>query len=334
MNNDSLYHHGIKGQQWGVRRFQNPDGTLTLSGRKRLAEKEYELARLKIFDENLDKNTKKYAMAKAKQDYRDAIQQAKYDDQVTRDQAYEARRDARRKAVGTFLKVAGVGVGIAIAANYVMNKKREADEVEKSLTFEKLANEAKQLKLDTLKEKNKEKEAKRKIIQDAKDAAKDKKDRQEEAKQLKRDAVKEKNKEKEKEAKRKIIQDAKQLKLEAIKEKKDRQEEDRFVSRNKKLNKKIDRSEAKALDLTEKYLEKSKNAKLLEASYGWGSSLKEQASAIKTKNKMLAQNDKSISTRSKLEDNAYWAVRKLGFDRASVALDIPISQLHFIMETH
>lgn len=33
---DELYHHGIKGQKWGVRRFQNPDGTLTAAGRKRL----------------------------------------------------------------------------------------------------------------------------------------------------------------------------------------------------------------------------------------------------------------------------------------------------------
>lgn len=31
----SLTHYGIKGQKWGVRRFQNPDGSLTSAGKKR-----------------------------------------------------------------------------------------------------------------------------------------------------------------------------------------------------------------------------------------------------------------------------------------------------------
>ena len=30
-----LAHHGIKGQKWGIRRFQNEDGTLTPEGKKR-----------------------------------------------------------------------------------------------------------------------------------------------------------------------------------------------------------------------------------------------------------------------------------------------------------
>lgn len=34
---EELQHHGIKGQRWGVRRYQNTDGSLTEAGKKRYA---------------------------------------------------------------------------------------------------------------------------------------------------------------------------------------------------------------------------------------------------------------------------------------------------------
>jgi hypothetical protein len=36
MVSNELYHHGVKGQKWGVRRFQNEDGSLTSEGKRRI----------------------------------------------------------------------------------------------------------------------------------------------------------------------------------------------------------------------------------------------------------------------------------------------------------
>lgn len=36
-----LYHHGILGQKWGIRRYQNLDGTLTSRGKQRYRENKY-----------------------------------------------------------------------------------------------------------------------------------------------------------------------------------------------------------------------------------------------------------------------------------------------------
>lgn len=38
MNNEELKHYGIPGMKWGVRRYQNPDGSLTALGRRRKGE--------------------------------------------------------------------------------------------------------------------------------------------------------------------------------------------------------------------------------------------------------------------------------------------------------
>lgn len=43
-----LYHYGIKGQRWGVRRFQNEDGTYTAEGRKRKGLSSEQKEKLKV----------------------------------------------------------------------------------------------------------------------------------------------------------------------------------------------------------------------------------------------------------------------------------------------
>ena len=72
-----LHHWGIKGQKWGIRRYQNKDGSLTPAGRKRYAEEEATL-------KEREKSIKNRERVKARQ--------AKID-------AKKAELDAREKAL-------------------------------------------------------------------------------------------------------------------------------------------------------------------------------------------------------------------------------------------
>lgn len=58
-----LCHHGIKGQKWGVRRYQNPDGSLTEEGRRH-----YGL-------NNLDPSIRNYDPRKAKKAFKTELKQ-------------------------------------------------------------------------------------------------------------------------------------------------------------------------------------------------------------------------------------------------------------------
>lgn len=64
-----LYHHGIKGMKWGVRRYQNADGSLTPAGKKR-QEKQFK------------KEEKKYDKAYRKNYYKAYNQAADYANKV------------------------------------------------------------------------------------------------------------------------------------------------------------------------------------------------------------------------------------------------------------
>ena len=55
-----LMHHGIKGQKWGVRRFQNADGSLTNKGKSRYRQgKEISREHQKLVNEKYDEATKR-----------------------------------------------------------------------------------------------------------------------------------------------------------------------------------------------------------------------------------------------------------------------------------
>lgn len=60
MDNE-LYHYGIKGMRWGVRRFQNSDGTLTAAGKKRYNK---ELESYRADKKKLAEETRKFERVK------------------------------------------------------------------------------------------------------------------------------------------------------------------------------------------------------------------------------------------------------------------------------
>ena len=60
MNNypDYLEHHGILGQKWGVRRYQNKDGTLTKEGREKYYKIDPNSGYYKNTQDRIDKGSK------------------------------------------------------------------------------------------------------------------------------------------------------------------------------------------------------------------------------------------------------------------------------------
>lgn len=57
MSDITFYHHGIKGQKWGIRRFQNKDGSLKPAGRKRYSDDSEPEKQNRSFFSRLSKKT-------------------------------------------------------------------------------------------------------------------------------------------------------------------------------------------------------------------------------------------------------------------------------------
>ena len=65
-----LYHSGIKGMKWGIRRYQNEDGSLTEEGKKRYAKLtgkiEKQQKKIEKWQAKVDKQSGKYLRAEKK----------------------------------------------------------------------------------------------------------------------------------------------------------------------------------------------------------------------------------------------------------------------------
>ena len=120
---NELAHHGIKGQKWGVRRFQNADGSLTSAGRKRYDNVPGDRR------DNKPSNEKTYRVPKNKSLHRLQLED-KYKKQGLSQEQAEQKAAKRIRAEQYVAAAAAVTVASCVA--YAMYKGYTSDKVIKS----------------------------------------------------------------------------------------------------------------------------------------------------------------------------------------------------------
>ena len=112
-----LYHHGIKGQKWGVRRFQNKDGSLTPAGKRRYDESN---------DGRKTKESKTYKIPENKSLHRLKLEEKYMQNGMTREEAEQAA--AKRIRTEKFV-TAVAAVTVASAVGYAKYKGYTSDKI-------------------------------------------------------------------------------------------------------------------------------------------------------------------------------------------------------------
>ncbi len=133
---NELTHHGIKGQKWGVRRFQNKDGSLTPAGKRRYDEPNQQSNSSPRSNQQSNSNAKKYKIPKNKSLHRLKLEEKYMKQGMSREEAEQAA--AKRIRTEQFVAAAAV-VTVASAVAYAKYKGYTTDKVfEKNTEFQRI----------------------------------------------------------------------------------------------------------------------------------------------------------------------------------------------------